>query len=109
MRKFKLFLGRTVTLETEGEEAGSFDPDSKEERYMYIAFGKIGKEGEMLQIAFQPCHAQELAKSLKADDIFTEEVHIEVWKYHQEKLMEFNGTLFDALLVAANEGAKYDI
>ncbi|MDD3452575.1 hypothetical protein [Sulfurimonas sp.] len=109
MREFKLYLGRMVVLRTEGKEAGVLDPEEKEERYGYIAFSKVDKDGKLLEAGFQTCHAKYLAESLKDDPLFEEEAHIEVWKYHQEKLYEFDGTLYDALLVAANEGAKYDV
>ncbi len=109
MRKFKLYLGRTVVLETDGEANGVLDPEEKEERYGLIAFSSLDEEGKLIEIGVQPCHAKYLVESLKDDPLFEEEVSIEVWKYHQEKLYEFDGTLFDALLVAANEGEKYDV
>ncbi len=108
MREFKLYLGRTIILECRGEEAGLFDPESKEERYRYIAFGKVDAEGKIIQIAFQPCHAEALVKSLQDDVDFSEEVHIKV-QNNKENISKFVGTLHDALLVAANEGAKYDV
>lgn len=109
MRKFELYLGRTIVLRTDGKDAGVLDPEEKDERYKYIAFSVVDDEGKLLEIGFQPCHARYLVESLKDDPVFEEEVHIEVWKYAEDVLMEFDGTLFDALLVAANEGAQYDV
>ncbi len=109
MKQFKIYLGRVVVLERDGKSVGSLDPKEEEERYRYIPFSKIDSDGTIIQIGFQPCHASILVKSLKDDPLFEEEVHIEVWRYHDEKLMEFDGTLYDALLVAVNEGAKYDV
>lgn len=108
MRTFEVHLGRMIVIETEGDEAGSLDPKEKQDRYGFVAWSKIDIAGKLLQIGFQPCHASILVKSLKDDALFEEEVHIEVWKYFDEKLMEFDGTLYDTLLVATNEGAKYD-
>ena len=113
MRKCKVRLGRLVLIDIEGQYAGVFDRTGREESFSHMAGAEAGKEGELTHLFFQPCGAKYLVKSLKDDPLFEEELHIEVYaldgKKIKEKLYEFDGTLFDVLLVAANEGAKYDV
>lgn len=107
MKKFKLTLGRLCVLKNEdATEAGRLD---KKERYAYIGWSKVDSDGNVMEIGTEPCWAKYLVESLKEDPLFALEAHIEVWKYHEEKLYAFDGTLFDALLVMANEGEQYDI
>ena len=47
-------------------------------------------------------------KAVKDDELFMAEAHFSVYA-KGKKLMDFDGTLFDALLVAANEGEQYDV
>ena len=110
MKTFKLLLGRTAVLvNISATESETQTLDYKEERYGHIAFAKIDTDGDMMEIGLEPCWAKFLVETLQDDPLFELEAHIEVWKYDKEKLYEFDGTLFDALLVIANEGAQYDI
>lgn len=110
MKTFRLHLGRTAVLvNSNATESKTEKLNYKEERYNHVAFAKIDTDGDIMEIGMQPCAAQSLVETLKEDPLFELDVHIEVWKYHEEKLYEFDGTLFDALLVIANEGAKYDV
>ncbi|RLC89879.1 MAG: hypothetical protein DRI37_02920 [Chloroflexi bacterium] len=108
MKKFKLHLGRSATL-VNAEATQASELDYAQERYNHIAWSKIDTDGDIMEIGMQPCGGKFLIETLKDDPLFELEAHIEVWKYHEEKLYEFDGTLFDALLVIANEGAKYDV
>jgi len=107
MRTFRLRLGRSVVLETDEETVSALDLDEK--RYRPLAFGELTADGRIRMIAFQPCHTEQLAKSLKDDELFSEEVKIEVWKYNDEQLRTVDGILLDALLIAANDGGEYDV
>jgi len=105
-------LGRLVLIDIEGEYAGYFKRID-EEKYKHIAGARVDKEGRLIHIFFEPCGAKYLVESLKDDPLFEEEVHLVVFsldgKKIKEKLHEFNGTLYDALLIAASDGAKYDV
>ncbi len=108
MKNFKLHLGRLCVLKNEdATEAGRLDRG--QERYDHIGWSKIDSDGDVMEIGLEPCWAKYLVESLKDDPLFELEAHIEVWKYQKEKLYDFDGTLFDALLVIANEGEQYDI
>lgn len=106
-------LGRLVLIDIEGEYAGKFDRTGREESFSGVAGAEVDKEGELTHLFFQPCAASELVEALKDDPLFEEEVDIEVYsldgKEIKERLHAFEGTLFDCLLIAANEGAKYDV
>jgi hypothetical protein len=113
MRKAKLKLGRLVLLDIEGEIDSTYPPVIENEMWQDVAGAKQNKEGKPTHMFYQPCDAEQIAKDLKDDPVFEEPVHLEVWslegKEEIDKLYEFDGTLYDALLIASNEGAKYDI
>jgi hypothetical protein len=113
MRKCKVRLGRLVLIDIDGEYAGKFDRTGREESFAMIAGAEADKEGKLTHLFYQPCVAAEVVESLKDDPLFEEEVMLEVYaldgKETKEKLYAFDGTLFDALLVAANEGEQYDV
>lgn len=113
MRKCRVRLGRLVLIDIEGEYAGMFDRTDREESFGFIAGAEVDKDGNLTHLFFEPCWAEKIAESLKDDPLFEEEVMLEVYwmdgKEIKEKLFEFEGTLFDALLIAANEGAQYDV
>jgi hypothetical protein len=108
MKNFKLTLGRLCVLTNEtATSQGTLD--RTEEHYGYIGWSKVDTDGDVMEIGLEPCWAKALVELLKDDPLFALEAHIEVWKYQEEKLYDFDGTLFDALLVIANEGAQYDV
>lgn len=116
MKRYKVKLGRSIVIVNETKEdvdfwgdPGGYAPLPQEERYALIAISGVNEAGEIdyLFIGQQP-NAEEIVKALKEDEAFMAEAHFTVW-HKDKKLMEFDGTLFDALLIAANEGAKYDV
>ena len=110
MKIFKLHLGRTAVLvNNDATESKTEEIDHKQEGYMSIAFSKVDTDGDVMEIGMLPSSAASIVEAVKDDPLFELEAHIEVWKYHQEKLYEFDGTLFDALLVIDNEGEQYDV
>ena len=113
MRKAKLKLGRLVLLYIDGIYDSVYPPVVEDRSWQYVAGAEQDKEGKLIHMFYQPCDAQKIAKNLKDNPIFEEPVHLEVWslegKEEVDKLYDFDGTLYDALLIAANEGKKYDL
>ena len=115
MRKATLRLGRLVLLDIDGGKyAGPFKPMmNDDERYKHVAGMEEDEDGRLIHMFYQPCHAPDIAKSLKDEPHFEEKVHLEVFsldgKEIKDKLYAFDGTLYDALLIAANEGKQYDV
>ena len=115
MRKATMKLGRLVIIDIEGGKyAGSFKPMMRDdERYNHVAGMEEDTEGRLIHMFYQPCDAETIAKNFKDDPIFEEQVHLEVFsldgKEIKDKLYAFDGTLYDALLIAANEGKQYDV
>ncbi len=116
MKNFKIKLERSVTIvnilkeDTDfwGEPKG-YKPLPNDDKYAFIAISGVNDDNEIdyLFIGQQP-NAEEIVKAVKDDKLFMAEAHFSVYA-KGKKLYEFDGTLFDALLVAANEGAKYDV
>lgn len=114
MRKATLRLGRLVLLDIEGgEPSGIFKQRRNDPRYDHVAGTQEDDEGRLIHMFYQPCDAPDIAKSLKDDPVFEEQVYLEVFsldgKEIKDKLYAFDGTLYDALLIAANEGKQYDV
>ena len=113
MRNCKVKLGRLVLIDIEGEYAGKFDRTGREESFAYVAGAEADKDGNLTHLFFEPCYGADLVESLQDDPLFEEEVKLEVWEMVGKdlvtKLHAFEGTLYDALLIAANEGAQYDV
>lgn len=116
MKRYKVKLGRSIVIVNEEKEEVDFwgepkgyKPLPKEEKYALIAISAVNEAGETdyLFIGQQP-NAEDIVKALKEDEAFMVEAHFTVW-HKDKKLMEFDGTLFDCLLIAANEGEKYDV
>jgi len=113
MRKAKLRLGRLCLLDIEGgAHDGAFEHND-DRFFLIFAGGEQDKEGRLTHLFWQPCSSKEAVERYKDDPLFDEPVHLEVWsldgKEEVEKLYDFDGTLYDALLIAANEGKKYDV
>lgn len=116
MKSYKVKLGRSVVIINEGKEDVDFwgepkgyKPLPNDDKYAFIAISGVNENNEIdyLFIGQQP-NTEEIVKAVKDDELFMAEAHFSV-HVKGKKLMEFDGTLFDALLVAANEGAKYDV
>jgi hypothetical protein len=81
-------------------------------RYDGIDISGVSHSGELDYIFIGEHYKTEaLIESVKDDPLFEREAHFIVkGRYHKGKnAIEFDGTLFDALLVIANEGAQYDV
>jgi len=114
MRNATLKLGRLVLLYIDGgEPAGIFKKRINNRRYDPVAGTQEDEDGRLIHMFYQPCDAEVIAKNFKEDPVFEEPVHLKVYaldgKEIKEKLYEFDGTLYDALLIAANEGKQYDV
>jgi len=112
MRVCKVGLGRLVTLTIESEDAVKFD-DWDNKVHKHIPGMYVTKDGAFVHTWFESCDAIHLVASLKDEPMFQEEVKLEVWEdvggTFVTKLHDFEGTLYDALLIAANEGEQYDV
>ena len=111
MRKCKVRLGRLVLIDIEGKSAQAYAPAN--EHWRYVAGAEADADGRLVHLYYEPCNAEAIAKALKDDPVTEEELSIEVWaldgKTEKERLYAFDGTLYDALLIAANEGKQYDV
>ena len=112
MRVCEVGLGRLVTITIRGEEGIAFK-DWDNEAYRHIPGLYLTSEGALQHMYFEPCYAVDLVESLKDAAMFQEEVKMEVWEMvgnaFVTKLHDFKGMIYDALLIAANEGKKYDV
>ncbi len=118
MDRFSIWLGRSSYIKKEGLEVGIRTGETKEEylslgdeeKYDAISISCVTPQGEIdYMLIGQHYHVEELLGKIKDDPLFQREGHFTVKGRLEEKNWEFDGTLFDALLVIANEGAKYDI
>jgi len=121
MDNFTVWLGRSSYIKKDGLEVGVRVGVTQEgystllredDTYDGISISGVSPEGELDFILIGEHYmTEELLERVKDDPLFQREAHFVVkGKHHTgENSMEFDGTLFDALLVIANEGAKYDI
>lgn len=84
----------------------------EDDQYDGISISGVNDRGE-LDFVFIGEHykTEELIGRVQDDPLFKREGHFVVKsrEYMDKNFIEFDGTLFDALLVIANEGAKYDV
>ena len=119
MDSFVVWLGRSSYVKKEGLEVGIRTGETQEEyftlpedegKYDAISISCISQKGELdFMLIGEHYKTEKLLEQIKDDPLFQREAHFIVKGKLEEKKIEFDGTLFDALLVIANEGAKYDI
>ncbi len=118
LQRFNIRLGHSSHIKKEDlkhtvlgrlQDEG-YTPLPDEEAYKNIAISGVNKEGKLDYIFIgQHYEAELVLDAVKDDPLFQREAHFTVQGKLEEKSLEFDGTLFDALLVIVNEGAKYDV
>ena len=115
MKRCEVIIGPTTAIVVAGS-TGEKSLDYSKKRYGSFIKSLVDKEGNIAYLLFMTNSAEDLAKALNEDELFSKEELditikggiIEDGKMDFKELTQFKGTLHDILLYVANEGSRYD-
>jgi len=119
MRDIEVYIGPTVNIEDINNRGKGIEEGEDSEYCIDIAQLELLDKDKVVWMLYLTSAAKDIVKCLKDDPLFNEEeVNLKVYGFmpaqdkkedeFYTKIYEFKGTIYDALLIAANEGAKYD-